>query len=94
MTARVAVALAALACLAGCGRYADFSLPPLAGGDPRLTFQFDPLPQPVLSRGDSWDSQDALAPAMVDGRNMLYSGFDGRTWRTGMASSEDGVLLA
>ena len=91
MSARAALAVAAV-WLAGCGRYADFTLPPLAGGNPRLTFQFEALPDPVLSPGEGWESRDVLAPAMVDGRSMFYSGFDGHTWRTGMATSEDGVF--
>ncbi len=91
MTGRVALAAAAL-WLAGCGHYAAFHLPVLSGGDPGLSFEWEALPDPVLSPGDGWDSHDALAPAMIDGRNMLYSGFDGHTWRTGMATSADGVF--
>ena len=88
---RVALALAALG-LAGCGRYARFTLPALAGGNSNQTFEWEEWPQPVLPPGDGWDSHDALAPAMIDGHDMLYSGFDGRTWRTGMATSDDGVF--
>ena len=52
-------------------------------------------PQPVLARGaaGAWDSVDALNPSVVrwDGRFYnLYSGFDGRAWRTGLATSADG----
>jgi predicted GH43/DUF377 family glycosyl hydrolase len=91
VTGRVAVLVAAL-CLSGCGHYADFTLPPLAGGDPRLSFEFEARPDPVISPGEGWDSHDALAPAMVDGRDMLYSGFDGHTWRSGLAASDDGIV--
>jgi predicted GH43/DUF377 family glycosyl hydrolase len=88
-------ALAALAALvlSGCGRYADFTLPPLARGDDALTWAFEPLPAPVLPRGASgeWDSHDALNPSVVGTMNF-YSGYDGRTWRTGLATSQDGLI--
>lgn len=91
MTWQVALTFLAIGLLSGCGHYAAFTLPVLPGGDPHLTFELEALPDPVLSPGDAWDSHDALAPAMVDGHNMLYSGFDGHTWRTGMATSADGI---
>ncbi len=52
--------------------------------------------KPVLERGaqGEWDSIDVLNPSVVrvDGRfHNLYSGFDGETWHTGLAISEDGV---
>ena len=80
--------------LAGCGRYADFTLPPLSGGDPGLTFRFDPRPQPVLTRGAGWESHDVLNPSVIRRASSLlnlYSGFDGRAWHTGVATSSDGV---
>ncbi|MGO9261332.1 MAG: hypothetical protein ACLQU1_34255 [Bryobacteraceae bacterium] len=92
MTRRGALALAAIPWLSGCGHYAAFTLPVEPGGDPSLSFELEALPQPVLSPGAGWDSHDALNPAMVDGHNMLYSGFDGHTWRTGMATSADGIF--
>jgi predicted GH43/DUF377 family glycosyl hydrolase len=90
MSRRVVLTLG-LGLLSGCARYADFTLPPLVGGNPRLTFEFEAMPKPVLSPGDSWDSRDVLAPTVMAGQIMLYSGFDGHTWRTGMAASDDGV---
>ena len=85
---------AAAACLlvAGCGRYADFTLPPLSGGDPRAAYQWEPLPQPVLASGTAWDSHDVLNPSVIAAAQLFnfYSGFDGRTWRTGLATSNDG----
>jgi predicted GH43/DUF377 family glycosyl hydrolase len=69
----------------GCGRYADFSLPPLPGGDNRATYTFRANPAPVLAPGDGWDSHDVLNPSVVDGQVNLYSGYDGETWRTGLA---------
>lgn len=87
---RLVAPLAALS-LAACGQYADFTLPVLPGGDPRMTFEWQEQPGPVLSPGTGWDSHDVLAPAMEDGHSMFYSGFDGHTWRTGNAVSPDGV---
>jgi len=54
---------------------------------------------PLLSLGPqgSWESVDVLAPSVLEhnGRKWLYySGFDGRTWRTGLATSQDGGTWA
>ncbi len=89
-----AVLLFALAC--GCGRYADFTLPPPRSGGPQPPFAWQPSARPVLGRGDpaQWDSVDVLNPSVVrfQGRYLnLYSGFDGRAWHTGAATSSDGV---
>lgn len=51
---------------------------------------------PVLARGGAseWDSTDVLNPSVLRFRDRylnLYSGFDGKTWRTGMAESPDGL---
>ena len=79
---------------AACGRYSDFTLPPIAGGDPAASFAFDALPDPVLTRGDFADVLNpsvvraaAPGPALLN----LYSAFDGRTWHTALAISEDGL---
>jgi len=77
--------------LSGCGHHGGFTLPPLPGGDPNLAFELEAMPDPVLLPAEGWDSHDVLNPAMVDGHSMLYSGFDGHTWRTGAATSSDGV---
>ena len=66
--------------LAGCRRYAEFTLPPLAGGDV-AEYRFVAEPAPVVTRGEF---QDALNPSVSGGRN-LYSVFDGRTWHTAEA---------
>src|SRR4051794_18351172 len=80
-------AVAALAILlAGCGKYAEFTLPPLAGGDPRVTFVFEEMPAPVLERGGM---RDVLAPSVV-ARDLYYSEWDGRSWHTAQARSDDG----
>jgi len=83
-----------LLCLAftGCGRYADFTLPTLTGG-PAPGWAWSAREAPVLLRGD-WDSHDVLNPSVVRRENLyynFYSGFDGRTWHTGLATSADGI---
>lgn len=86
--------MAALAA-AACGhRYDDFTLPqPPPAADSK--FEWDIRPEPVLTRGpDSWDSVDALNPSVIPYRGQLlnlYSGFDGKTWHTGVAWSSDGL---
>jgi predicted GH43/DUF377 family glycosyl hydrolase len=72
-----------------------------SGGSPDLTFVLESQPQPVLEPGKDWDSQDVLNPSVVrlplaatDSRPSLfnfYSGYDGSTWRTGLATSADGT---
>ncbi len=52
--------------------------------------------EPLLEPGPdgAWDSVDVLNPSVVrfGGRYLnFYSGFDGRTWSTGLATSDDGV---
>jgi len=82
--------------LTGCGRYADFTLPPPDAAGPRAPFTWSAFPDPVMTRGGTgeWDSSDVLNPSVVKFQGSylnLYSGFDGRTWHTGAASSSDGV---
>ncbi|MCC6862372.1 MAG: hypothetical protein IT158_27600 [Bryobacterales bacterium] len=84
-------------CLCGCGRYADFTLPS-PSGEPAIeaAYDFSAEPAPVLAPGapGEWDSVDVLNPSVVRYRDRyfnFYSGFDGRTWRTGMAVSKDGL---
>ncbi len=81
---------AAVVFTCGCGRYADFTLPPLAGGNPGSSYAWEARPGPVIGRDAGWDSHDALNPSIA-GREMFYSGFDGEAWRTLKARSEDGV---
>ena len=52
-------------------------------------------PDPVIPRGapGEWDSGDVLNPSLVLRGVLflnLYSGFDGKTWHTGLAQSSDG----
>jgi len=84
---------AALLPLAGCGRYGDFTLPPLPGGDAAASYRWEEQSSPVLSPGAGWESRDVLNPSVVGGESLfnLYSGFDGHVWRTGLATSNDGL---
>jgi hypothetical protein len=77
--------------LSGCGHYADFSLPHLSGGDPALSFALDARPAPVIARGGE---SDVLNPSVVRASSAylnFYSAFDGQSWRTVLARSEDGL---
>ncbi len=94
MIARSAVFLACLFLLA-CGKYRDFSLPAQPGG-PSISWHWEARPEPVLTRGASgeWDSVDVLNPSVIrqgEAYYNLYSGYDGRTWHTGLAVSADGI---
>ncbi len=90
--------LAVAFCLfaSGCGSYSDFTLPLVRGASPGLAFRWSVRPAPVLSLGapGEWDSVDVLNPSVVKHQGVfynLYSGFDGRTWSTGLATSPDGI---
>jgi len=77
--------------LAGCGRYGDFTLPILSGGNERATYTWEERPGPVIERGAA---RDVLNPSVVrtpHGFTNYYSTFDGRTWRTRVAESPDGI---
>ncbi len=81
--------------LQSCGSYGDFTLPPLRPSGERPRVVWEVRPDPVLRRGDSgeWDSADALNPSVVFRGGIyynLYSGYDGSTWHTGLATSPDG----
>ena len=94
--ARLAIPALSLLFAAGCGRFRDFALPTLEGPQESVAFRWEPSPDPVLGRGAAgeWDGVDALNPAVArrDGTYFnLYSGFDGRTWHTGLALSSDGI---
>lgn len=91
------LAAVAFACLLliGCGRYRDFALPLQPGGN-SVTWRWQARRQPVLTRGapGEWDSVDVLNPSVIqtgESYYNLYSGFDGKTWRTGLATSIDGI---
>lgn len=83
------------AVLSACGRYADFTLPTLQSVK-GITYKATPIPRPLLTRGapGQWDGVDVLNPSVIVWRGTyynLYSGFDGHIWRTGLATSHDGL---
>lgn len=85
-----------LALAVGCVPYGDFKLPLLREPPGEVSLEWEVLPLPVLQRGapGEWDSHDALNPAVVRRGGIyynFYSGYDGRRWRTGLATSTDGV---
>lgn len=93
--AATAVGLWLLAFLAGCGRYRDFALPEQPGGPP-VNWQWQARAGPVMPRGGAgeWDAVDVLNPSVTrqgDAYYNFYSGFDGKTWHTGLAVSADGI---
>jgi predicted GH43/DUF377 family glycosyl hydrolase len=89
-------ALLILACgCSGCG-YSGFRLPELAPAESQVRYQWEPRAEPVLPHGTpgAWDSHDALNPSVVRRGGAyynFYSGFDGKIWRTILATSPDGV---
>lgn len=85
--------LAALA-LSGCTvPYADFRLPKAEGPAGRpVNWQWSREEKPQIERGD-WDRSDVLNPVVlrVGGTYFnFYSGFDGQTLHTALATSADG----
>ncbi|MDP8981553.1 MAG: hypothetical protein M3O35_13300 [Acidobacteriota bacterium] len=85
-----------LALLAGCGHYRDFTLPTPAGVPSEVHYIWKSQSAPVLlpSAPPEWDAVDVLNPSVIRrGSELLnlYSGFDGKMWRTGLATSMDGV---
>ena len=91
------LAAATFACLllTGCGRYRDFELPLQPGGN-SVTWRWQARPDPLLTRGapGQWDSVDVLNPSVIQKGEAFYnfySGFDGKTWHTGLATSADGI---
>ncbi len=84
-------ALALLLTLSSCSRYRDFKLPQ-TGASENVAWRWHARPDPVLTRGD-WDSADVLNPSVIPYAGQLwnyYSGFDGKSWHTGLATSQDG----
>ncbi len=78
--------------LCACVPYAEFTLAPPPPG-PDVRFEWQVHDAPVLTRGPgTWESSDVLNPSVVRFRGALwnmYSGFDGRTWHTGIATASD-----
>jgi predicted GH43/DUF377 family glycosyl hydrolase len=90
-------ALTAVVGLAGCGGYGDFRLPAPAIPPVEGQWSWTQYEAPVLgrSRAEAWESVDTLNPSIVREHGVwwnFYSGYDGRTWHTGLASSPDGLI--
>ncbi|MBI3684146.1 MAG: hypothetical protein HY235_27550 [Acidobacteria bacterium] len=88
--------LVAALVLTGCGRYSDFRLPAVERAPVEGVWEWEPRKEPVLERGGAgeWDAVDALNPSIARRDSLyfnFYSGFDGRTWHTGLAASADGI---
>lgn len=82
--------------LAACGRYAEFRLPPAPGIATEVSWVWEARPAPVIARGapGDFDSVDALNPSIAKvpgGYINLYSGWDGKSWTSGLATSKDGA---
>ena len=91
-----AMLLVMVCILAGCGGYGDFRLIELSPAQPGTAYTWEPRDQPVLAHGipGDWDAHDALNPSIVQRGGVyfnFYSGYDGRVWRTGLATSADGL---
>jgi predicted GH43/DUF377 family glycosyl hydrolase len=87
---RLLILLALLSC--SCGKYANFTLPPPDQAGPKGPFHWDASPDPVLGRGPN--ETDVLNPSVVklNGEYQnYYSGYDGHSWNTGLATSNDGI---
>jgi len=93
----IAPLLLLLLCATACNPSKRFTLPVQQQGDAATTWTWTESPaSPLLTRGPagSWDSVDVLNPSVVRWRESywnLYSGFDGKTWHTGVAQSADGL---
>ena len=77
--------------LTSCGRYQDFALPEPLQPKQDVKFKWEPQLEPVILRGTQ---SDVLNPAIVrwqGGLLNLYSNFDGKTWHTSSATSQDGI---
>ncbi|MEX3972090.1 hypothetical protein [Paraburkholderia caribensis] len=76
----------------------DFTIVPSVGvPTSAASVKIDSIrPTPVLTRGakGQWDSVDLLNPSVIRFHGTLmnyYSGYDGKVWRTGLATSKDGI---
>jgi len=88
------ILLACIPPIAGCGSYSTFTLPDPVGRRSPVSLRWVVEPRPVLEpEPGSWDAVDVLNPAVVNRGGAyfnFYSGFDGKTWHTGLATSADG----
>jgi predicted GH43/DUF377 family glycosyl hydrolase len=80
--------------LAGCGHYGEFTLPLLDGSAPaplKVTLEAQPVMSPDVK---GWDSAEVLNPSVVAHDQQywnFYSGYNGKIWQTGVATSADGI---
>ena len=92
----VFIATVLIACNAGDGS-SSFTLAPISAPPVDAPLKITKIyPEPVLQRGEkaSWDSIDLLNPSVIKFKGKLYnyfSGYDGKIWRTGVATSVDGI---
>jgi sucrose-6-phosphate hydrolase SacC (GH32 family) len=83
--------------LAGCGRYGDFTLPVFDGSAPApVTLNLQPAPVMSFGASGEWDSSDVLNPSVLFHDQQFWnfysgSGRDRNVWRTGLATSPDGI---
>jgi predicted GH43/DUF377 family glycosyl hydrolase len=102
------MALGVLVALVGCEKHArqpstNFALEPSSTIPQTAPLNIeDARSAPIMAHGapGSWDSSDVLNPSVISFQGKLYnyfSGYDGKTWKTGIATSTDGkawTLLA
>jgi predicted GH43/DUF377 family glycosyl hydrolase len=97
MKLRPSPALPLIVLAASCGRYEEFNLPHVERAEAAGVWTWETSPEPALRPGPDgrFDSVDALNPSVVFHNKLyynLYSGFDGGTWHTGLATSPDGIV--
>jgi predicted GH43/DUF377 family glycosyl hydrolase len=92
-TAKAAATLCIFISASGCGRYADFTLPPLA---PAKALSVQPVftehAVPVLERETA---TDVLNPSVAFHDSQFfnfYSEYDGHTWHSALATSSNGFV--
>jgi predicted GH43/DUF377 family glycosyl hydrolase len=96
MNKRFALTTLLWALCCACNPSKRFALPRLAEGlaTQNVEFVWKEDPAPVMVRGETWDAVDTLNPSVLRWRGLywnFYSGFDGKTWHTGAATSPDGL---
>src|SRR5688572_30984511 len=85
MTAKAAATRFSFICvsalLAACGRYEDFVLGASSSNPVRVSWQWRPDPNPLLS--PAFGQEDVLNPSVANGR-LFYSAFVWNAWYTGV----------
>ena len=81
--------------LSSCVPYSTFELPQQVGGSlPKWSLSLEAEPVLLRGRTGEFDFSDALNPSVIKrGPSYLnlYSGYDGKAWHTGLATSVDGI---